>query len=858
MAILIAALLTFSMTASMMLIPNANAHSPPWTAPTYAFIDVAPNPAGVNQIVTVSFWLDKPVPTYNGAYGDRWYNFTVTVTTPNGSIKTLGPFTSSSLGGASTLYIPDAIGNYTFVFHFPGQTLAGNNPAPTGTVNSQYVGDYYQPSTSSPVTLVVQQQPAQYLPTNPLPTNYWTRPIYATNTAWYTISGNWLGLGAYSHAQTGEYNSSGNFNPYTTAPTTAHILWTKPLAFGGLIGGEFGASGSSNYYSTAQYEDKFQPIIMNGILYYTITPGSITSREGWAAVDLQTGQTIWTKNTNAVLRCGEIYNINTLDQYGGIAYLWSVGGPQNDEGTPSGSSYAMYDAMTGNFILNITNALPMTLVEADDGALCGYAINQTQHTLIFWNSSKDIMTYSPYLNLPVTSGVIGSGLWRPPQGATIPWAAGIEWSEPLATNISGAPISPPLGIIFITGGAIVLDSNSQSTSTSIQPGWEIEAGYSAETGQQLWLVNRTETPFTWIVPESATDGVYTVFDRETSSWYGYSATTGAQLWGPTVVPGNAWSYYGSGAGVSDPAYGNVYSWDLGGYAHSINITTGAINWTFQTGSSGANTLEGDWPFWVYRTATVAGGELFVPVGRAYVPPMFPGAQLYALNATTGNLVWTISGMFVMNCPAVSDGIMVTPNAYDNQIYAFGMGPSKTTVEAPNPVTSVGSPIVIQGTVTDISAGSQQNAVAANFPNGLPCVSDASMTQFMEAVYEQQPMPTNITGVPVTLSVTDSNHNTYDIGTTTTNALGTYGLTWTPIIAGNFTVTATFAGTQSYYGSSASTYFYASSPAPTAAPYPTPVTGLASTGTVMLGVAAIIIVIVICVAVLAVLMLRKRP
>ena len=57
----------------------------------------------------------------------------------------------------------------------------------------------------------------------------------------------------------------------------------------------------------------------------------------------------------------------------------------------------------------------------------------------------------------------------------------------------------------------------------------------------------------------------------------------------------------------------------------------------------------------------------------------------------------------------------------------------------------------------------------NFPNGLPCVSDASMTQFMEAVYEQQPMPTNTTGVPVTLYVLDSNNNYRSIGTTTTNA-----------------------------------------------------------------------------------------
>jgi hypothetical protein len=130
---------------------------------------------------------------------------------------------------------------------------------------------------------------------------------------------------------------------------------------------------------------------------------------------------------------------------------------------------------------------------------------------------------------------------------------------------------------------------------------------------------------------------------------------------------------------------------------------------------------------------------------------------------------------------------------------------------------------------------------------------------MEAVYMQQPMPTNLTGVPVTVAVTDKNGNCYDIGTTTTNpTTGFFSLNWTPIIPGNFTVTATFAGTQSYYGSSAQTAFYASTPAATASPYPSPVTGLASTGTVELGIAAVIIVIVICVAVLALLMLRKRP
>lgn len=215
-------------------------------------------------------------------------------------------------------------------------------------------------------------------------------------------------------------------------------------------------------------------------------------------------------------------------------------------------------------------------------------------------------------------------------------------------------------------------------------------------------------------------------------------------------------------------------------------------------------------------------------------------------------------MDVDSYPTIAYGYLTTLNAYDNQIYTYGVGPSKTTVNAPEPTGTVGSPMVISGTVDDVSAGSQQQAVAANFPNGLPCVSDASMSQFMEAVYMQQPMPSNITGVPVTLSVLDSNGNYRTIGTTTTNAQGTFGFTWRPDIPGNYTVYATFAGTNAYYGSSASTYFYASSPTATSAPTSAPVTSLASNTTLMYGIVAVIVVIVLIGAAIMLMLSRKRP
>jgi hypothetical protein len=127
---------------------------------------------------------------------------------------------------------------------------------------------------------------------------------------------------------------------------------------------------------------------------------------------------------------------------------------------------------------------------------------------------------------------------------------------------------------------------------------------------------------------------------------------------------------------------------------------------------------------------------------------------------------------------------------------------------------------------------------------------------MDYVYQQQPMPTNATGVPVTISVVDSNGNYRTIGTATSNVYGTYSLTWTPDIPGNYTVIASFAGSGSYYGSSATTAFYASAAPATPSPYP--VTVLPPTE-MYIGVAAVAIIVVIIIGfALLFLTLRKRP
>ena len=870
MAILIAALLTISIGTTIMQIPTTNAHTPPWQIPTYAFINVAPDPAGLGQTVTVGFWLNVPPPTASGAQGDRWHNMKVTVTKPDSTTETLGPFTSDATGGTYTTYTPTTLGNYSFVFSFPGETLANNNPAPPlypGQPPNEFIGDYFAPSTSSPVTLTVQQELVPSIPQAPLPSSYWTRPVQSVNGLWSTITGNWLGLGTSTFTQTGMYNVSGNYNPYTTAPNTAHILWTKPEAFGGLVGGEFGGSDTSNYYSTSQYEPKYAPIIMNGILYYDQYPGSSTYPAGWAAVDLRTGQTLWTKNTTWSLRCGQELNYVSPNQYGNLAYLWATPFNTGVLGTEtfgaSPGTYNMYDAMTGNYILSIVDSPSMTLTEDQNGNLIGYYVNtttnyvtyQTSASLSVWNSTQAILYpdgYKPGVTVP-------NWQWRPRLGASIPFSSGIMWSVPLATNISGVPLPGTLAISTVNSGVVLLTASVSLTLSGFNTGYQIEAGYSATTGQQLWITNRTQTPFTPIFMETtAGSGVYVVVNHDTAKAVGYSLNTGAQLWITQLTDVNPYSSIGGYQSVV--ANGVLYLWGFGGTIYAIDMATGSIRWHTTTaaisGDAGSDTPYGVWPLWTFSVGTVADGKLFIPEGHMYSPPLFRGASQLAINITDGKPVWSIMSFDVTSGPAIADGIMTTFNAYDNQIYAYGKGPTALTVTAPNPVTSVGAPMIIRGTVTDISAGTKQQAPAANFPNGVPCVSDDSMTPWMEYVYMQQPCPTNATGVPVSISVLDSNGNFRQIGSTTSDGSGMFTFTWKPDIPGDYTVVASFAGSESYYPSSAETSFTASEPAPTASPAPT--TAPSATDQYFVpAVAGIIAAIAIGFAV-TILMLRKRP
>jgi hypothetical protein len=146
--------------------------------------------------------------------------------------------------------------------------------------------------------------------------------------------------------------------------------------------------------------------------------------------------------------------------------------------------------------------------------------------------------------------------------------------------------------------------------------------------------------------------------------------------------------------------------------------------------------------------------------------------------------------------AIADGYIVTLNLYDNRIYCYGKGPSATTVTAGPKVSTLGSSVLIEGKVTDQSAGAK----------GTPAMSDEDMSAWMEYMYMQQAMPANAQGVKVKLYSIDPNGNYQDIGEATTDISGNFGVSWVPPVPGDYFLMAEFEGTASYGSSYATTYF----------------------------------------------------
>jgi hypothetical protein len=856
-------------------------------------------------------WLNQVI--FNAAFGNniRFADYKLTITPPTGSAITQ-TFTTveDSTSAQDYQFTPTQVGTYTINFTFPGQTYNFPIVYTMFGGNQAYEGAYYEPSAAS-TTLTVQSTPIAAFPVTPLPTSYWTRPIYGYNTYWSTVSSNWLGDLAPGYSGfMGTYNAGGNGEYLAGAgdvvgSMTSHVMWTKPMGPGGIVGGNQTSIIGDSYFEGSAYNQRYEnPIIVDGILIYTNivsfagTPASLSgSAYGpTVGVDLTTGKQLWSNSNMPQISFASVYDVQDPNQHGVYPpVLYAVTGGNSLFGW-SPESWKAYDAYTGDYMFSINNIpvgnaatamlgpngeyLIITLTNYGTAANPNWYMQEWNSSRLWGNNYSGESTSPPVIP-PVNSANNVTGGWTGGMinGAYVPSMYDFNVSVPfLDSSYGSAPITEVYGLqgcelLAYSGnlpstGAIFMGPQSDTPYTYFT--LNIDENTPSSLGSVIWHNTLQPPPNNITVLEAGVDTVNGVFVenyRETSQYVGYSLNTGQKIWGPTA-PEAYLDYYGSPASGSLAnafAYGNMYVSAYAGIVYCYGTKTGDLLWTYGTGGSGNSTNSGlNTPFGNYPTFVNAiGSGMVYIVTTEHTPetPLFKGGFSRAINATTGKEIWTISdytGEFETFSYAAADGYNTWFNGYDSQIYVVGRGPSQTTVNAPNAGLASGQPVVIRGTVIDVSAGTKQNEQASDFPNGVPVCSDASMGAWMGYVYQQQPMPTNFTGVPVTISVTDSNHNTRVIGTAMTNANGMYTLTWTPDISGNYTVYANFLGTNGYWPSSDTTSFTVMQPGATIAPTATPTTGLASNATLEYGIVAIIIVIVIIGAVLALLVTRKRP
>ncbi len=75
-------------------------------------------------------------------------------------------------------------------------------------------------------------------------------------------------------------------------------MWTKPLQAGGVVGGNQSIIPGVTYFEGSAYSQRYvNPIIMEGLLYYTAPLGYNGPSSGpTVCVNLQTGQVLWSTN----------------------------------------------------------------------------------------------------------------------------------------------------------------------------------------------------------------------------------------------------------------------------------------------------------------------------------------------------------------------------------------------------------------------------------------------------------------------------------------------------------------------------------------------------------------------------------
>ena len=782
------------------------------------------------------------------------------MTRPDGVTETLGPFNTDSTGGTGTTYTPTMEGTYKLQTHFPAQWY-NFSQFDFFSMQMQTVNTYYEADDSPVLELEVTSEPPVYWPGVPLPTEYWTRPIDSQNREWASISGSWLEPAGIFRRQIAKGQED--------APETAHILWQKPLQIGGLAGGVELSEPAAIFPGDA-YEGKFSNslVIMGILIYQKFDSVGGTSVNNWnVAVDIHTGETLWEKElknpngTRVTPMFGQVMYWKSFNTQGVHAYLWA--GVSGGFFGAAPTTLEAFDPYTGRWLFTFTNMPSGTRMRGPNGEILIYTINLQAGYMTLWNSTGVISAY-----WGTTENNPAFGSWQP-QGKTIN-ATGVvpvTSATPFGRNGYQKNITIPKGLPGSVSYQYFDDTifgyyrgNTIGTFGTISfndPPFTIWA-FDAKTGALKFNKTHAAPPGNVslsVSAGSAENRVVVIWSKELCQFWAYSLDTGELVWGPTP-PQHYLDVYAMYPTIQ---YGILYSNGMSGIMYAYNATTGQLLWNYTYVDPYKEVLWSN--YWSsLRPRIIADGKIYLGQSEHSVnQPQPRGAPFVCLNATTGEVIWSIYGIFRQTDwggPAVmGDSIIATMDTYNQMIYAIGKGPSATTVTASPKVSLEGSSVLVEGTVTDISPSTDDIALKKRFPNGVPAVADESISDWMLYVYKQWACPADVKGVEVVVEVLDPNNNYYEVARATSDGTGFYSATFEPPVPGKYTIIASFKGSKAYYGSHAETAIFVEN-APQATPEPTP-TPAPMTDTYVMGFGIGMIIAIVIVGLLLYMLLRKR-
>lgn len=797
-------ILTLSMLS---LFPVVTAHDPPIEIRSWPYIVASPNPVGVNQRVIIVMWIDKPLPD-SAVFNDiRRFDYTLTITKPDGTEELLEwPIVEDTTSIQYTLYYPNQVGDYNLLFEYAGQEYTWD-ATPS---QSLWTNDTFSPASKS-ITLTVQEdQLPDPISSYPLPEEYWTRPIEGQNTDWWSISSNWLS-GAYT---------KGGIQQDGLASNSPHIMWTKPIQDGGVVGGTVTTElDGDTYYSGMAYSTRANnPIIMHGRLYYELPFGNSGGGGGWVCVDLRTGEEIWSDPNMGSgdvpePTFGYLYDYHDPNQHGTVGSGWLVS--QGGFGT---QTWQFIDPTNGEVVDGyqveniMSSGAPFGQVAGPgeivgpNGNIIRYQLDLQNGWLARWNSANVVWSVGGF-------GIGQSGIQDGGAPSAYDWNVTIPTTIPAASTIRAAILDD---VLLVSDLAPAYSAGAFTIWGTIDPYTVTAISLDPDSvGEILWSREYSAPPDLtreWAPYYGGVDPINRVFvmkDVETMTFTGYSIDTGDELW--TTVPQPDYDYFNLQSHI---AYGMLYSGGYGGIVHAYDCETGDLVWTYGNGGPGNNTDAGlttAWGKYPQFTMAIADGKIFTATyEHSPNSPHYKGMMIRAIDAFTGDEVWKVMGggsafEYGSKSFAIASGYIVWLNAYDMQIYVAGKGPSATTVKIEDDVIPLGNEVLIKGTVIDTSAGTKQDEQIARFPYGVPAVSDESMGPWMEYVYMQKPRPAATTGVDVLLTIIDPNMNLHEI-TATSDGNGVYSILWEPPVPGKYTLVANFEGNEGYWPSWSETVF----------------------------------------------------